>query len=123
MWHVQHDFFPASCTCEADKTVFSACVSEVKVVPHVQHDPFSADCTCNICGTLFLKLNLKSSYRSVAIVVFLFSVSGLLLVVVHSGEKLLSMDEDGFSDPYCVVAANKEKVRFSQICVQFLVST
>ena len=49
---------------------------------------------------------------------FLFSVSGLLLVVVHSGEKLLAMDEDGFSDPYCIVAANKEKVRFSQICVQ-----
>ena len=40
-----------------------------------------------------------------------FSVSGLLLVVVHSGEKLLAMDDDGYSDPYCIVAANKEKVR------------
>ena len=40
-----------------------------------------------------------------------FPVSGLLLVVVHSGEKLLSMDDDGFSDPYCIVTANKEKVR------------
>ena len=38
-------------------------------------------------------------------------VSGLLLVVVHSGEKLLAMDDDGFSDPYCIVTANKEKVR------------
>lgn len=38
-------------------------------------------------------------------------VSGLLLVVVHSGEKLLAMDDDGYSDPYCIVAANKEKVR------------
>lgn len=38
-------------------------------------------------------------------------VSGLLLVVVHSGEKLLSMDDDGYSDPYCIVTANKEKVK------------
>ncbi|CAH3128724.1 unnamed protein product [Porites lobata] len=38
-------------------------------------------------------------------------VSGLLLVVVHSGEKLLAMDDDGFSDPYCIVTANKEKVK------------
>ena len=38
------------------------------------------------------------------------SVSGLLLVVLHSGEKLLAMDDDGYSDPYCIVAANKEKV-------------
>ena len=38
-------------------------------------------------------------------------MSGLLLVVVHSGEKLLAMDDDGYSDPYCIVAANKEKVR------------
>ena len=38
-------------------------------------------------------------------------VSGLLLVVVHSGEKLLAMDDDGYSDPYCIVATNKEKVR------------
>ena len=37
-------------------------------------------------------------------------MSGLLLVVVHSGEKLLAMDDDGYSDPYCIVAANKEKV-------------
>ena len=32
-------------------------------------------------------------------------------MVVHGGEKLLSMDDDGFSDPYCIVAADKEKVR------------
>lgn len=38
-------------------------------------------------------------------------VCGLLLVVVHSGEKLMAMDDDGYSDPYCIVAANKEKVR------------
>jgi len=38
-------------------------------------------------------------------------VSGLLLVVVHSGEKLLAMDDDGYSDPYCIVTANKEKVK------------
>ncbi|XP_078344796.1 uncharacterized protein LOC144630322 isoform X2 [Oculina patagonica] len=38
-------------------------------------------------------------------------VSGLLLVVVHSGDKLLAMDDDGYSDPYCIVAANKEKVK------------
>lgn len=37
-------------------------------------------------------------------------MSGLLLVVVHSGEKLLAMDDDGYSDPYCIVTANKEKV-------------
>ena len=49
---------------------------------------------------------------------FLFSVSGLLLVVVHSGERLFAMDDDGFSDPYCIVAANNEKVRFSQSCIQ-----
>lgn len=30
---------------------------------------------------------------------------------MHGGEKLLSMDDDGFSDPYCIVAADKEKVR------------
>ncbi|KAK2560475.1 Tricalbin-1 [Acropora cervicornis] len=30
-------------------------------------------------------------------------VSGLLLVVVHSGERLLAMDDDGFSDPYCII--------------------
>ena len=40
-----------------------------------------------------------------------FSVSGLLLVVVHGGEKLLAMDDDGYSDPYCIVTVNKEKVR------------
>ena len=39
------------------------------------------------------------------------SVSGLLLVVVHGGEKLLAMDDDGYSDPYCIVTVNKEKVR------------
>ena len=38
------------------------------------------------------------------------AVCGLLLVVVHSGEKLMAMDDDGYSDPYCIVAANKEKV-------------
>ncbi|XP_044164205.1 tricalbin-1-like [Acropora millepora] len=38
-------------------------------------------------------------------------VSGLLLVVVHSGERLFAMDDDGFSDPYCIVAANNEKIR------------
>lgn len=38
-------------------------------------------------------------------------VSGLLLVVVHGGEKLLSMDDDGFSDPYCIIAADREKIR------------
>ena len=32
-------------------------------------------------------------------------------MVVHSGEKLLAMDDDGFSDPYCIVTANREKVR------------
>ncbi|XP_020623204.1 tricalbin-1-like [Orbicella faveolata] len=40
-------------------------------------------------------------------------VSGLLLVVVHSGEKLLAMDDDGYSDPYCIVTANKEKVKIT----------
>ena len=39
-------------------------------------------------------------------------MSGLLLVVVHGGEKLLAMDDDGFSDPYCIMAANREKVRY-----------
>lgn len=67
---------------------------------------------------MFVRLNLKFSQGSVAVLVFSFSVSGLLLVVVHSGERLLAMDDDGFSDPYCIVAANKEKVRFSQICLQ-----
>jgi len=38
-------------------------------------------------------------------------VAGLLLVVVHSGEKLLAMDDDGYSDPYCIVTANREKVK------------
>ena len=37
-------------------------------------------------------------------------MSGLLLLVVHRGEKLLAMDDDGYSDPYCIVTANKEKV-------------
>ena len=39
-------------------------------------------------------------------------------MVVHSGERLFAMDDDGFSDPYCIVAANNEKVRFSQSCIQ-----
>ena len=38
------------------------------------------------------------------------AVCGILLVVVHSGETLMAMDDDGYSDPYCIVAANKEKV-------------
>lgn len=49
-------------------------------------------------------------------------VSGLLLVVVHGGEKLLSMDDDGFSDPYCIIAADREKVRYitSTECTDYL---
>ncbi|KXJ28222.1 tricalbin-1 [Exaiptasia diaphana] len=38
-------------------------------------------------------------------------VSGVLLVVLHSGSKLLSMDADGYSDPYCIITANKEKIK------------
>ena len=42
-------------------------------------------------------------------------------MVVHSGERLFAMDDDGFSDPYCIVAANNEKVMFSQSCIQLTV--
>ncbi|KAK3749842.1 hypothetical protein QZH41_015501, partial [Actinostola sp. cb2023] len=38
-------------------------------------------------------------------------VSGVLLVVLHSGSKLLSMDADGYSDPYCIITSNKEKIK------------
>lgn len=43
-------------------------------------------------------------------------------MVVHGGEKLLSMDDDGFSDPYCIVAADREKVRYimSTECTDYL---
>ena len=40
----------------------------------------------------------------------LCAVCGVLCVHVHSGHELLSADGDGFSDPYCVVKVNKEKV-------------
>lgn len=43
-------------------------------------------------------------------------------MVVHGGEKLLSMDDDGFSDPYCIIAADREKVRYimSTECTDYL---
>ena len=50
-------------------------------------------------------------------ILFFFLVAGLLLVAVHSGSRLLSMDEDGFSDPYCIVTANREKVRILRTAV------
>ena len=36
--------------------------------------------------------------------------AGVLLVVLHSGSKLLAMDSDGYSDPYCIITSNREKV-------------
>ena len=48
-------------------------------------------------------------------------MSGLLLVVVHGGEKLLSMDDDGFSDPYCIITADREKVRYIVMTVHIIV--
>lgn len=35
---------------------------------------------------------------------------GFFLVVVYSGEKFFLMDDDGYSDFYCIVIVNKEKV-------------
>lgn len=43
-------------------------------------------------------------------VVFFRVVSGVVLLVLHSGSKLLSMDADGYSDPYCILTANRQKV-------------
>ena len=39
------------------------------------------------------------------------TVAGVLYVQVHSGSGLLSADADGLSDPYCVLLANKKKVK------------
>ena len=39
------------------------------------------------------------------------TVAGVLYVHVHSGSDLVSTDPDNLSDPYCVVLANKKKVR------------
>lgn len=46
-------------------------------------------------------------------------------MVVHGGEKLLSMDDDGFSDPYCIIAADREKVRYikSTECTDYVLKT
>lgn len=38
-------------------------------------------------------------------------VSGVLCVHVHRAQDLQGCDSDGLSDPYCIVQANKEKVR------------
>jgi len=62
----------------------------------------------SLCYREVLKLCLR--WTSFLFVWLCSLVSGLLLVVVHSGEKLLAMDDDGYSDPYCIVTANKEKV-------------
>ena len=48
-------------------------------------------------------------------------MAGLLLVVVHSGEKLLAMDDDGYSDPYCIVTANREKVGRVTCTIMYLI--
>ncbi len=42
-------------------------------------------------------------------------MAGVLYVQVHSAAGLLSADADGLSDPYCVVLANKRKVRTYQV--------
>ena len=39
------------------------------------------------------------------------TVAGVLYVHVHSASGLQSADSDGLSDPYCLVLANKKKVR------------
>ena len=36
---------------------------------------------------------------------------GVLCVHVHGGQDLKRLDATGLSDPYCIVMANKEKVR------------
>ncbi|XP_048580326.1 tricalbin-1 [Nematostella vectensis] len=41
--------------------------------------------------------------------------SGVLLVALHSGSKLLSMDADGYSDPYCIITSNREKVKTTSV--------
>ena len=41
---------------------------------------------------------------------FLLAVTGVLFVRVHKGMKLIPMDPDGLSDPYCMIFANKELV-------------
>ena len=39
------------------------------------------------------------------------TVAGVLYVHIHSAADLVSADSDGFSDPYCIVLANKKKVK------------
>ena len=41
--------------------------------------------------------------------------SGVMYVCMHSASNLLAMDDDGTSDPYCVLMANKRKVSSSHV--------
>jgi len=46
----------------------------------------------------------------------------VLYVHVHSGSDLVSADPDNLSDPYCVVLANKKKVRNTLVSEDQLLS-
>ncbi|XP_048579326.1 synaptotagmin-5-like [Nematostella vectensis] len=47
-------------------------------------------------------------------------VSGVLLVCMHGGESMIPMDKNGLSDPYCVVYANRNLMKKTEVAKETL---